>query len=79
MAAVLSLAGIGAAKTKVEIWTSKAYRFNRHEVTAEGSFGKIQTVSENVPSPDNPKTSALAIYSATAVLRKIFSTVRVGT
>ncbi len=79
VAAVLSLAGMGPEKTRVEIWTSNAYRFNQHEVTIEGSSGKIQTVTQNVPSPDNPKTSALAIYSAMAVLEKIFSSVRVGT
>ena len=79
VAAVLSLAGIGPEKTGVEIWTSNAYRFNRHEVTAEGSFGKMTTVSENRPSPDNPKTSALAIYSAIALLRKIFLNIRIGT
>ena len=79
VAAVLSLAGIGEAKTKVEIWTSKAYRFNQHEVTVESASGKIQTVTQNVPSRENPKTSALAIYSAIATLRRIFSTVRIGT
>lgn len=79
VAAVLSLAGLGPKKTEVEIWTSNAYRFNRHEIVAEGSFGKIHTISENVPSPDNPKTSALAVYSAIAVLRMIFSSVRIGT
>lgn len=79
IAAVLSLAGIGARKTEVEIWTSKAYRFNRHEVTIEGKSGTIQTVTTNVPSKENPKTSALAIYSAIATLRKIFSSVRIGT
>lgn len=79
VAAVLSLAGIGPRKTKVEIWTSRAYRSNQHEVTVEGKFGEIRTVTKNVPFPENPKTSYLAALSAAAVLRKIFSSTRVGT
>ncbi len=79
VAAVLSLAGIGAARTRVEIWTSRAYKSNRHEIIAEGRAGRVETVTDNVPAPANPKTSALAYYSALAVLEKILSTVRIGT
>jgi aspartate dehydrogenase len=32
-----------------------------------------------VPSPDNPKTSYLAVLSAIATLKKIASKIRVGT
>lgn len=79
VAALLSLAGRGPRKTEVEIWTSRIFKRNRHEITVEGDFGKIVTRAENVPSPQNPKTSYLAILSATATLEKIFSRVRVGT
>lgn len=79
VAAVLSLAGLGPKKTKVEIWTSKAYRHNVHEITVEGKSGMIQTITTNVPAKENPKTSALAIYAAIATLRKMFAAVRVGT
>ena len=71
VAAVLSLAGIGPRKTRVEIWTSKSTRKNTHEISVEGNFGKLTTVTENVPSPNNPKTSYLAMLSAFAALRKI--------
>ena len=79
VAAVLSLAGTGPRKTQVEIWTARSYRTNQHEVVIESKAGKIRTVTENVPSPANPKTSALAYYSAIATLRKIFSSLRLGT
>ena len=78
VSAVLSLAGLGAKKTQVEIWTSRAFRYNQHEVIIEGPFGKIRTVTMNLPSEENPKTSALAIFSAMATLRKIFSTIQIG-
>ncbi len=79
VAALLSLAGLGPKKTQVEIWTSRKYRANQHEVTIISNAGEIRTVSKNVPFPENPKTSALAAYSAAALLRKIFSSMRIGT
>jgi len=79
VAATLSLAGIGPEKTKVRIMTSPDYKRNIHEITIEGDFGRIQAVSENVPSKQNPKTSFLAILSAISCLEKIFSNIKIGT
>ncbi|HOW87143.1 MAG TPA: DUF108 domain-containing protein [Candidatus Omnitrophota bacterium] len=79
VAAVLSLAGLGPEKTQVEIWTSRAYKGNQHEVLVEGDFGTFTTVTKNRPAPGNPKTSYLAILSAIATLKKAFASVRVGT
>lgn len=79
VAAALSLAGLGPRRTHVEIWTSPFVRTNRHEIWVEGDFGRIRTTAENVPSPENPKTSHLAVLSARATLRKIFSSVHIGT
>ena len=79
VSAILSLAGLGARKTQVEIWTSRTYRRNVHEITIESKAGKIQTVTENKAFAENPKTSALAAYSAIATLRRVFSHLQVGT
>ena len=79
VAAVLSLAGIGPERTQVEIWTSRSYKGNRHEVLVEGDFGTFTTVTQNKPAPGNPKTSYLAILAAIATLKKAFASVRVGT
>lgn len=79
VAAILSLAGIGAEKTRVEIWTSKTQKVNSHEVEITGDAGRLYTKVDNVPSLQNPKTSQLAVYSAAALLKKIFSTIRLGT
>jgi aspartate dehydrogenase len=78
VAAVLSLAGLGPQRTQVEIWTSHAYRFNQHEVSVEGDFGSMKTVTTNIPSPENPKTSYLAILSLIALLKEIFSSIEIG-
>jgi aspartate dehydrogenase len=79
VSAVLSIAGIGAKKTRVRIVTSPHYTKNTHEVEIEGECGKIFTRTENVPSKTNPKTSELAVFSAIATLSAITDSVRVGT
>ncbi len=79
VAASLSLAGIGPKKTKVRIFTSPTYRYNQHEIEIQGGYGQIVTRVTNVPSRENPKTSALAIGSAIATLEKIFSPIKIGT
>lgn len=71
VAAVLSLFGIGAEQTLVEIWTSRLYTKNQHEVLIRGDFGTIRATSVNVPAPGNPKTSYLAVLSAKSLLRRI--------
>lgn len=79
VAAVLSLAGVGAKNTKVKIIASPGKKVNSHEIEAVGEFGHLIARSENIPSPANPKTSYLAILSAMATLKNVFSSVKVGT
>lgn len=78
VSAVLSLAGLGAEKTLVEIWSSERYKHNVHEIDIDYKEGRIRIKAENQPSKDNPKTSALAMHSAVALLRKHFSNLFVG-
>lgn len=77
--AALSLAGIGAERTKVKIITSPGYTANIHEIEVEGNFGKLVARTENVPSPANPKTSFLASLSAIATLKDVLDVVKIGT
>ena len=79
VAAVLSIAGIGAKNTRVKIVASPSTLRNTHEVEVEGSSGRITTRTENVIHPDNPKTSYLAVLSAVAVLRQILGPLKIGT
>lgn len=79
VAAALSLAGIGPEKTRIRIITSPHYQANVHEVEVEGEFGKLVARTENVPSPQNPKTSFLAVLSAIATLGGILDKVKIGT
>jgi len=77
--AALSLAGIGADKTRMRIVTSPDYSKNVHEVEISGDFGNIYTRTENLPSKSNPKTSQLAIFSAIATLKGAVKNIRIGT
>ena len=79
VSAALSLAGLGAKKTRVKIITAPEYTKNIHEVQIEGEAGRIFTRTENVPSVSNPKTSEMAVFSAIATLRGITDAVRIGT
>jgi aspartate dehydrogenase len=79
VAAILSLAGVGAGLTRVRIVTSPDYTKNIHEVEIKGESGNITTRTENLPSKVNPKTSQLAVFSAIATLEGIVKSVRMGT
>lgn len=79
VSAALSLAGVGARETKVEIIADPGVKQNIHEITAKGDFGSFALRFENLPSPKNPRTSYLAALSAIATLKKLSSPVEIGT
>lgn len=70
VAAVLSLYGLGGEKTKVQIVADPEISVNIHKIEIKGSFGKAKIAVENLPDPNNPKTSALAALSALETLRR---------
>lgn len=78
VAATLSLAGIGGEKTRVRMVCAPGAG-NTHEIEIESEAGRTFVRCENEPSPDNPKTSYLAILSAIAALKRIFDPVKIGT
>lgn len=79
VAAILSIAGLGAVKTKVRIVATPAISRNIHQIEITSEAGKVFTRTENVLHPDNPKTSYLAFLSAVATLKQILEPVKVGT
>ena len=71
VAATVSLSGIGFDNTKVTIVCDPKATSNSHELRYSGFFGNAVSHTYNQPEPDNPKTSALAVLSATAALKRI--------
>jgi aspartate dehydrogenase len=78
VAATLSLCGLGPQRTKVRIIADPALKRNKHEVMAKGSFGELRIEVQNVPSPQNARTSYLAALSAIGCLKRISSGVWIG-
>ena len=79
IAAILSLGGIGPDRTRLKVVADPALSLNTHTIRVSGRCGRLTVVLENVPAPENPKTSWLACYSALAALQALGSPVRYGT
>ena len=78
--AILALAGIGIQETKVKIIADPHITVNQHQIEAVGAFGEISITVRNVLSPNNPKTSLLAVLSAIECLRSICEPgIKIGT
>lgn len=78
VAATLSLAGIGAEKTQVEVWADPSVSSNIHEITIKTAYSTLTSRIENMPDPANPKSSVLAARSVIAALRDINQSVVIG-
>lgn len=70
VAATLSIAsGISPEKTRVEIWADPSAWGNTHEISVETTYSRLNVRIENLPDPQNPKSSVLAARSIIALLR----------
>lgn len=78
VAASLSLAGLGLDHTWVQVAADPLASHNSHKVIIEGAFGRARIEVENLPSPENPRTSALAALSTIALLRRLVSPIEIG-
>lgn len=76
VSSTLSLAsGIDA---DVKIIADPKITKNTHEIHLKGTFGELTTITSNISSPENPKTSLLAAYSAASLLNKLSATIQIG-
>jgi len=78
VAASLSIAGIGFDKTKVEIVADPVVTRINHKILAHGKFGRLRAEVENMPNPNNPKSSYMASLSAIATLKRIVNPIQIG-
>jgi len=79
VAAALSLAGIGADETALEIWADPALTRNVHRIEVEADSASFSLMIENIPSEENPRTGQITALSVIACLRGLTSTLKVGT
>jgi len=68
VAATLALT-VPREKVKVQVISDPEVKRNVHEVRAKWKYGDMFLRFENEPHPDNPKTSALAAWSAIKLLK----------
>ncbi|MBU4333577.1 MAG: DUF108 domain-containing protein, partial [Candidatus Omnitrophica bacterium] len=79
VAATIALAGDVEKILRVRIITSPKFKTNSHEIEMIGNFGKMITRTENLPCPDNPKTSYLAVLSGLQTLKQYCKGIFIGT
>jgi len=77
VAVALSLAGIGADKTTLEIWADPSLERNVHRIEVVADSASFSMSIENVPS-DNPRTGRITALSVISYLRKLGAPLRVG-
>lgn len=70
VAATLALA-VGSEKVKVKVVSDPKVDRNVHEVKVKWKYGDMSLKFSNDPHPDNPKTSALAAWSAIKLLKDL--------
>jgi len=78
VAASLSIAGVGFDRTKVEIVADPVVTRISHKILAHGKFGRLRAEVENMPNPNNSKTSYMASLSAIATLKRIINPIQIG-
>lgn len=78
VAAALSLAGIGPDRTLVEVWADPSVTRNTHRIEVESDSASFSMTIENIPS-ENPRTGRITAHSVIALLRKLTSSMRIGT
>lgn len=79
VAATIALASGAKDKLRIQIVTSPKIKSNSHTIEMTGRFGRMVTQTENVISPDNPKTSYLAVLSGCQTLKQYCEGVFIGT
>jgi aspartate dehydrogenase len=77
VAVALSLAGIGADRTTLEIWADPSLQRNVHRIEVDSDSASFSMSIENIPT-DNPRTGRITALSVIAYLRKLNAPLRVG-
>ena len=70
VAATLALA-VKPARVRVRVVSDPLVHRNTHEIYVKWRFGEMQLRFANYPHPENPRTSALAAWSAIKLLQKL--------
>ncbi|WP_418765155.1 aspartate dehydrogenase domain-containing protein [Mailhella sp.] len=78
IAIALSLAGNGFEKTKVRLIADPQAKGTRHRIMAQAGNCSLEITVAPTPLKENPRSSALAMYSIPALLRQLASPLRLA-
>ncbi len=78
VAAALSLAGLGADQTGLEIWADPELTRNVHRIEVDADSARFAMTIENIPSEENQRTGRITALSVIACLRGLTATLKVG-
>ena len=62
----------------VEVYADPNMKENMHEIFVEGDFGEAEIRVKNKPSPQNPKTSYLAVLSPIYLISSLDDVIKMG-
>jgi aspartate dehydrogenase len=77
VAAAVSLAGIGLARTRLRVIADPAVQRNVQRIELKGWCGEITVLQQNIPT-ENPKTGRIVALSVAKALRNLSAPVVVG-
>lgn len=69
VAVSLGLAGLGFSRTRVRLFADPCAAGTLHHISARAGDSTLETMTRPAPLPQNPRSSALAMYSVPALLR----------
>ena len=69
VAVSLGLAGLGFSRTRVRLFADPRAAGTLHHIAARAGDCTLETITRPAPLPQNPRSSALAMYSVPALLR----------
>jgi aspartate dehydrogenase len=78
VAAALSLAGIGADKTVLQIWADPTVDRNIQHFEVDADSASFEVTIKNIPSEENIKTGRITALSVIAALRGLTTSFKVG-
>ncbi|MEZ5818066.1 MAG: aspartate dehydrogenase [Hyphomicrobiaceae bacterium] len=78
VAVALSLAGVGADRTMIEIWADPGVDRNVHTIEVRSDSSDLSMTIANIPSAENPATGKVTALSAIAALRRLTAPLVVG-
>ncbi len=78
VAVALSLAGIGADRTRVEIWADPTVTRNTHTIEVKSDSSDLSMTIQNIPSVETPATGKVTALSVIAALRRLTAPLVIG-